>query len=320
MGSPEEAGQPPRSPSAAPDEPSDQSQDLSADALYTPPDSVDRWRLTDDDVAELEQQVTEEDVPPSTSDDVLHGIRRRHHEDLRRRIDGEDDPRELRRRQEQVWADEVRGTDFTGPVFEIYWDELMRYGLAVMMSWTRTGKIIKKCREKGRPVKYPTRGPSRWSYEDRLSLAGETVAKALTFFLEEVLRPGKWTYEGGAALRTYFVGACLLQFTNIFNQCAGKDEREAIHTVDVTVDDAEELISRNVCWWDPTGEAVAAQDEAQRILADIEDPETRKLVEMVALDGMKQKDAAMALGMTPGAAWARLNRLKQKAEQERETR
>lgn len=315
MGSPEEAGQPPRPPSAASDAPANQPPDTSAEPPSTPPDAAGQW-LTDDDVTEIEEQVTEDDVPSHIGSYVLRQIRQRHEEDRRRRLEGEDE-RALRRREDQAWLDEVRAKGFTGLLFEVYWDELMRYAIAVMMSWTRTGKIFKKCREKGRPVRYPDNGLT-WSYDERLSLVGITVAKALTFFLEEVLRPGKWNQEGGATLRTYFVGACLLQFPNIFNGSVGKHEREELHRDEQAVEDAEVTVAlkRNAYACDPVGDAAAAEDQARRILADIKDPQTRALIDMVVLRGMKQKDAATELGMTPGTVSARLKRYLRKAGQE----
>jgi hypothetical protein len=310
MGSPEEAGQPPWSPSAASDAPADPRPDPAAPPV--PGGHV----LTDDDVAEIERQVTEEDLPPQFGVEVLTQIRRRHEEDRQRRAEGEDD-RALRRREDQAWLDAVRAQGFSGVLFDLYCDQLIRYAVAVMMSWTRTGKIVKKCREKGRPVRYSVDGP-RLSDDERLSVVGLTVATALEFFLNEVLRPGKWNQDGGASLRTYFVGACLLQFPNIYNTAMKKQEQEESHRGGQTVEDAEETSARpgNVYGRDPVGDAAAAEDEARRILASITDPQTRALVDLVVLRGMKQKDAATRLGMLPGTASARLKRYLRNARPE----
>jgi hypothetical protein len=313
MGSPEEAGQPPRSSSAAPDPGTDQA----AGAPPSPSQAAGRGRLSDDDVAGLEHDILAPDVS-GIGGDVLGEIRHRREEDEARRESGEDD-QALRHQQDQRWLHVVRTAGFTGLFFEIYWDQLTRYGLAVMMCWTRSGKIFKECRDKGRPVNYPADGVA-WSDEERRSIVNETVAKALAYFLTDVLEPGRWNAAGGASLRTYFVGACLLQFPNVFNAWATKDERETHHRADVAVEDAEVSIARNACWGDPVGSIVADRDDKQQILAAIEDPLTRSLVEMVVFDGIRQNAAAEKLGITPGAAWARLDRYKQGVKKERDTR
>lgn len=58
-----------------------------------------------------------------------------------------------------------------------------------MMSWTRTGQIFGRCLAKGRPV---AGSPPPWSKEDRLELAIATTARALRYFIEEILKAGRW--------------------------------------------------------------------------------------------------------------------------------
>jgi DNA-directed RNA polymerase specialized sigma24 family protein len=46
----------------------------------------------------------------------------------------------------------------------------------------------------------------------------ETVARALKFFHHHVMLKGRWSFEGGATIKTYFVGACIYAFPNVFNR------------------------------------------------------------------------------------------------------
>lgn len=317
MGSPEETGQPPWSASAASAPGADQPMDASASVPRAPSEPVGWWGLSNDDVAALEHDILDPDVS-GIGGDVFGEIRRRRAEGGAWHRDGKDD-QTLRREQDQVWLDAVRADGFTGPLFEIYWDELARYGIAVMMSWTHSGKIFKECRKRGRPIRYPAGGVT-WGDDERRSIINETVAKALTYLLDAVLRCGKWTAEGGASLRTFLVGACLLQFPNVFNGWAQRDERETRHRADLAVEDAEVSTSQNVCWGDPVGSTVAETDEQQRILAAIPDPLTRQLVELVVFGGIPQNVAAEKLGITAGAAWGRLDRYRRRAGQERNRR
>ena len=116
---------------------------------------------------------------------------------------------------------------FTGPDYEIFASELAAYGYPVLLAWLRRGLIFKYCADKGRPVK-PTDADHdvlTGSFEERLQLALETVAEALTFFRYHVLQGQRWTYDGGASLTTYFIGSCLFAFPNVFRRWQGEQRR-----------------------------------------------------------------------------------------------
>jgi hypothetical protein len=109
---------------------------------------------------------------------------------------------------------------FEGPAFEVFAGELAAYGYPVVLSWLRRGTIWRHCAERGRPL-YPTdaeREILEGQFDERLELALETVAEGLKFFRERVLLAGRWSFDGGAALTTYFIGACLLAFPNVFRR------------------------------------------------------------------------------------------------------
>lgn len=116
---------------------------------------------------------------------------------------------------------------FDGPEYEMFASELCAYGYPVIMAWIRRGLIYKLCTEKGRPISASEaeRATLNESYEDRLELAMDTTARAMTYFRSEVLLKNKWTFHGGATLTTYFVGACLLAFPNEFRRWQGERAR-----------------------------------------------------------------------------------------------
>lgn len=198
----------------------------------------------------------------------------------------------------------------------------MRYGMAVMLSWTRTGKIVSECRKKNRPLELAERGPGHWSYTDRLELAGETVAVALKFFLEKVLRPGRWHYGGGAALRTFFVGACVLKFPNVYDRWAGEQDRwNKTFDGHATLEDVEmQWVAGDLIWKDPTGNAVLRQDTVRTMLDGVKNPTARTAIKKVIIDGEKHEEAAGDLGVTARAVEGYIYRFKQDvlAQQEQE--
>ena len=88
----------------------------------------------------------------------------------------------------------------------------------MILAWIRRGTIWGHCSTRGRKVS-PTdaeREVLERDFDERLQLALDTTVDALTFFRDRVLREGRWSFDGGATLTTYFIGACILTFPNIF--------------------------------------------------------------------------------------------------------
>jgi hypothetical protein len=132
-----------------------------------------------------------------------------------------------RRQMDQQKLNSLVLTGFTGPDYEIFAGELAAYGYPVILAWLRRGVIWKHCADRGRPLR-PTdadRETLDGMFEERLELAFETVAEALKFFRDRVLRAGYWSHEGGATLTTYFIGACLLVFPNVFRRWQAAQRR-----------------------------------------------------------------------------------------------
>jgi hypothetical protein len=122
----------------------------------------------------------------------------------------------LERRQADLeLRNDLALADFRGPSWNTYAWELARYGYAVMMAWFKTGEIFTQCKAKGCGVGQP---PLSWASDDRTGLANETVALAVNNFKRQALIEGKWTYTGGATLKTYFIGACVYAFPNPYRK------------------------------------------------------------------------------------------------------
>ncbi|PXY16587.1 RNA polymerase sigma factor [Prauserella muralis] len=134
-------------------------------------------------------------------------------------LEAEDD--EVRRRAESLQRrlrdrelrEELVAEDFGGPAWKRFAEELARYGVAVMLAWLRTGEIFVQCKRKGWPV---GTSPSTWRDDDQIDLAHDTVVAAINLFKRDALKKGGWSWEGGASLKTYFIGACVLSFPSIY--------------------------------------------------------------------------------------------------------
>src|ERR1044072_5129280 len=118
-----------------------------------------------------------------------------------------------RREGDRRLRDELVRNNYSGRVWEEFEIELVRYGLAVVNAWLLTGEMFRQChRKKCRPG-LP---PDVWDDADRESVANFTVAQAVKDFLDKALRQGRWQPEGGASLKTYFIGACVFAFPNAY--------------------------------------------------------------------------------------------------------
>ncbi|MFB4308627.1 hypothetical protein [Actinomadura sp. GTD37] len=219
--------------------------------------------------------------------------------------------RARRRLADQRYVEEMEAEKFTGPATEIWKAEAAAYGLAVMMGWTRTGQIVQECKAKGRPIFLAEFGPGRWSREDRLELAGETVSKALAYFINDVLAHGRWDHRKGASLKTFFIGACLFQFPNVYNAWARGQNRWG-RTCDVSVSPDEVEVTAppaQVRWDDPTSDEGTRRALRRHALDLIADPVTRSAVALI-MRGLSINEAARTVGLKEKTLRTRLARLK----------
>lgn len=137
-----------------------------------------------------------------------------------------------RRQADLELRNDLALADFRGPGWDRYAWELACYGYAVMMAWLKTGEIFHQCKAKGCSLGSP---PLEWTVDDRSGLANETVALAVSKFKQQALVEGRWTYNGGATLKTYFMGTCVFAFPNLYRKWS--TERVALqHLINIEYD------------------------------------------------------------------------------------
>ncbi|GAA1302630.1 hypothetical protein [Saccharothrix xinjiangensis] len=119
-----------------------------------------------------------------------------------------------------------------GPEWQRFTKIIAKYGHALMMSWLRSEAIFDKCAEKGCPVGGP---PLYWEHDDLVSLASDTVVKAIDEFRRKALLSGDWDPRGGSSLKSYFATACIYAFPNIYrkwNNEFARRRRESARSTD----------------------------------------------------------------------------------------
>jgi hypothetical protein len=205
----------------------------------------------------------------------------------------------VRREEDQELIAKLAKSNFEGPAQEQFEAELAAYGYPIMMAWTRTGEIVRKSARNGRPLIIPGDGLG-WSREDRSELSAETVARAVDFFREKVLRAGAWDHTRGATIKTYFVGACLFQFPNVYQLWQAERRRwDSVPIVSIDDPDIPGLLYQ-VPGADDTEHRVIARRQLQQVMAELggKYPDLHQVVEMW-LDGYTDSQAAGLLGLTP---------------------
>lgn len=216
-----------------------------------------------------------------------------------------------RRQQDQEKLHRLFLADFTGPEYEIFAGELAAYGYPIILSWLRRGMIWKHCADRGRPLSPSDheRETIEDNFDERLELSLETVAEALKFFVERVLRAGRWSPEGGATITTYFIGSCLLVYPNVFRRWRREQQRWRNATVAAARDCPEGRAIGDLSPSDPA-ETITARMVAVAELRRMPEPAQRAAA--LVMDGMSFTETARILGTTDRAVEGRLYRYRQK--------
>jgi DNA-directed RNA polymerase specialized sigma24 family protein len=103
--------------------------------------------------------------------------------------------------------------DWQGPAWGEFAEALVAYTYQCLLAWIRSGLIVVRCRERGIPL--PPGFVMSLSEDEAEQLTEEVLADAVLGF-QELLRQGRWSPEGGASLRTFFVGQCITRFPNLY--------------------------------------------------------------------------------------------------------
>lgn len=191
--------------------------------------------------------------------------------------------------------------------------KLTGYAWPVLMKWLSTRRIFRECERYRRPVNQLAAAYG-WTDDDRSQIATDTIIEAVEFFRDYALRQGKWDWQRGASLSTYFVGACICCFPQV-HQRWWKEQVVARSMVLVTLDQAERQVDHPLNLIpdprsDPATLAVL-RDEAHRAMKQITDQRLREVLWLRAT-GYTQAEAAHEAGLTEKAAERRLHRYRKK--------
>lgn len=128
--------------------------------------------------------------------------------------------------REVVLTLELQGFDTSTPEWDAFARALAEYGFSVILGWLITGSAFRMAASQrgGQGVLGLAKLPDdlRLDRDDATSVATETVAVAIAKFREKTLMnrdPSKrWRADGGASIKTFFVGRCLMELPDCYQR------------------------------------------------------------------------------------------------------
>jgi DNA-directed RNA polymerase specialized sigma24 family protein len=194
---------------------------------------------------------------------------------------------------DQELLDALMWRGYSGPAWQAFSHALAAYGYQVVLAWCLSGRIFVECGRKGFGL--PKKAARRITRDDASELACETVAASIVYFRDHVLVPRVWDPTRGASLKTFFIGACVMGFANVYRQWR--------------LENGTLTFVGDVHAPSPTGSSNAAVAcDIERMFASVP-PRDRELLRLAGL-GYTQIEIAELLRTTRKAVERRLGRLR----------
>lgn len=206
----------------------------------------------------------------------------------------------------------LREQGFQGRDYDDFEIELMGYGFACIKKWILTRELLSKCREKLRFV--PTEEEVRLALltpDETEEITQDIVVESVLGFREDALIGGKWSPTGGASLKTFFVGRCLIEACKAMEQRARELERTTRYIQEVEDAELLELPSRKMSL-----ETQFELDDELRRVAGLLSAKELEVTRLHAV-GLSAKEIADRLGMLPRNVNKTLERTRAKARKHR---
>ena len=183
-------------------------------------------------------------------------------------------------------------------VSEYFWV----YGFKVVKTLLRTGELAKASLTQGQPImfEFGDQRLLRESEEHRDELAAEVLLRAVPFFFKNVR---SWNPEKGAALTTYFVGSCVMNFANAYRAWAKARNQRWLTAYEMAA----------IPWLDPSNshtftDHVELIETVKQVFA-LAKPKQLPILGLL-YQGYSQVEVAEQLGITPRSVEGHVYRLR----------
>lgn len=235
-------------------------------------------------------------------------------ESARQRAEARLDEAEL---VEEIRLEQKLGFRVDGVAYRRLFDDLWLYAWPVMKALIRTNRMGQVLHRYGVHRSFAITPEDqvvlRASEAERDALAFDVIAAAVKHFRTHAVLQGKWSPQGGASLRTWFIGTCALNFPRAYARwSAGRTERlgrlAQSHEIDLNE------VGGRVATQVPDPAEIAADRDDLREMIDLAQPMTRIILGMI-MEGLTHAQIAAELGLTVKAVEGRIYRLRQRVLQ-----
>jgi DNA-directed RNA polymerase specialized sigma24 family protein len=124
-----------------------------------------------------------------------------------------------------LWHLQLSDFDVASPEWRMFQNVLIEYGYSVFVGWRITGQLRRRAAAHGRGGVFGLNKLPEGlllSREDAHDLASELMLVAIIRFREKTLMhpdpSRRWSVTGGASLKTYFVGRCLMELPDVYSK------------------------------------------------------------------------------------------------------
>lgn len=197
------------------------------------------------------------------------------------------------------------------------WRELMHalieYGWAVFTGWGISGTLRRQvAAHNGAKGAHLIPEGLRLDPDDAAGLATELMLHVIDLFRSKVLAKGRWSQDGGASLKTYFVGWCLMHLARVY--VAWNKHERVDGRVPSFDDPTKRTLQTSAKAKDRTpAQAADTRLELEAVVALIDDPEVVRMFELQAA-GYELEAIAEVLGTTEGVVRTKMTRARKRTK------
>jgi hypothetical protein len=207
---------------------------------------------------------------------------------------------------------QLQGFDVNSPEWRTFAHALAEYGYAVFIAWGVTGTLRRMAARHagGRGVLGLERLPERIDLDEDQArgLAAELVTHSLESFRKTLASPKyTWRPDGGASIKTYFIGRCLMDLPDVFQKWWKHEQPllDDLNSVDALAEDDH-----------PTGDPARVVEDRDRLDRHFRNDSLGREMFVLKDQGYDAAEIAEMLTdatgkvVTEAAVWTRMTRLR----------
>jgi DNA-directed RNA polymerase specialized sigma24 family protein len=220
---------------------------------------------------------------------------------------------------DQIRFEVSLGGSFQGRDHRRLFDDLWLYAWPVLKAFLRLNRIgqvhAQYARQGWKPISPEDLMVLAHSEAERDALVIDVITRAVKDFHRNAIMRSRWRANGGAALRTWFIGTCALNFPRAYVKWSRERADRLARVAGWHGLDLEE-IGGQVANLASVADTAVLRDELKALI-DLAKPDTKTILGLL-MQGMTQAQVAAELGLTPKKIERRLWRFRQRVREDQE--